>query len=120
MPRCSFKKCQSAGAEEEATATGEEQGNILNWAIWPAALPRFRMDEVVDPATLETQVMDGETFSVDMTLARQIRGFGAFYQCSCKNHDQNKHEPSSYPDPQGTSIKGLMVSVKWYLGCLKG
>ena len=31
------------------------------------------MDAVVDPATLETQVMDGETLSVDMTLAKQIR-----------------------------------------------
>ena len=27
----------------------------------------------------------------------------------------------SYPDPPpGTSIKGLMVSIRWYLGCPKG
>ena len=24
-----------------------------------------------------------------------------------------------YLDPQCSSIKGLMVSVRWYLGCLK-
>ena len=27
---------------------------------------------------------------------------------------------SCYLDPQGTSIKGPVVPVRWYLGCLKG
>ena len=43
------------------------------------------------------------------------------YWVAAKKFKSSYHSPDTiYLDPPQYSIKGLMVSIRWYLGCLKG